>query len=411
MLRSVSVALGCAAFLTGHCARAQTADKPQPTGIMRWFDPSTAPFIPVPEIDVDPNSGTTLGLIPTWLLTDDQDQIRKIIAPDVIYNPNFGVGLRGRMYSFDSNDTQWSVVAGAKQHVEREFDYEYQTGRLRESAWSFTASAIYDRSGTSRFYGIGNGTLSSAETNYTLAQKYVQASIGWNVNHNFQLSYTARLRGLDVEGGALSHVPSIETKFGGLFGLGVGHEILNRFAVIYDTRDDTTVPSRGTQVTAYGGIANGYRVAGFDARQLWTPAPGNTLVAHAASRYMLGKSAVPFWTLSSLGGSDSIVGGTQPLRGFGSGRFYDRNSLSLNAEYRKQVLAMNAIGTYIKIEVTPFLDAGEVFAESRENPLSRLHKVGGVGFRGIASPFVVGFVDIGYGSEGAAVFTGINYPF
>ena len=37
--------------------------------------------------------------------------------------------------------------------------------------------------------------------------------------------------------------------------------------------------------------------------------------------------------------------------------------------------------------------------------------VGGIGFRGIAEPFVVGFVDIGWGGEGAAVFSGINYPF
>jgi hypothetical protein len=44
-------------------------------------------------------------------------------------------------------------------------------------------------------------------------------------------------------------------------------------------------------------------------------------------------------------------------------------------------------------------------------PLSRLHSVGGIGVRGIARPFVVGYVDFGYGNEGLAVFTGINYPF
>jgi hypothetical protein len=46
-----------------------------------------------------------------------------------------------------------------------------------------------------------------------------------------------------------------------------------------------------------------------------------------------------------------------------------------------------------------------------ENPLSGLHPVGGVGFRGIATPFVVGYVDIGYGNEGVAFFSGVNYPF
>jgi hypothetical protein len=35
----------------------------------------------------------------------------------------------------------------------------------------------------------------------------------------------------------------------------------------------------------------------------------------------------------------------------------------------------------------------------------------GVGFRGIARPFVVGYVDVGYGRDGPAVFTGLNYPF
>ena len=45
-----------------------------------------------------------------------------------------------------------------KQHVERNFDYEYQTGRLRNTPLSFDASVVYDRSGTPRFYGIGNNS-------------------------------------------------------------------------------------------------------------------------------------------------------------------------------------------------------------------------------------------------------------
>jgi hypothetical protein len=47
----------------------------------------------------------------------------------------------------------------------------------------------------------------------------------------------------------------------------------------------------------------------------------------------------------------------------------------------------------------------------RDNPIDRLHPVGGVGVRGIAEPFVVGYVDVGMGGEGPAVFSGINYPF
>ncbi len=77
-----------------------------PSGLARWFNPATAPFIPIPEIAVDPDSGTTVGLIPTWIKTDENHQIRQIIAPDVLHNPYFGYGMHARMYSYTSKDEQ-----------------------------------------------------------------------------------------------------------------------------------------------------------------------------------------------------------------------------------------------------------------------------------------------------------------
>ena len=414
-----AAALACAVSCPVAAQIAEPVQPEPPHGLMRWLDPSTAPFIPVPEIDVDPLSGTTLGLIPTWLVTDDQAQIRKIIAPDVLYNPYFGVGARARMYAFPSDDTQWSVVGGLKQRVESEFDGEYQAGRLRDRAWSFSASTVYDRSGIPRFYGVGNTSARAAETNYTLQQEFVQTSVGWNVRHDLQLAYLLRIREVDVQPGTLANIPSIQTRFGQVEGIGRGQESLHRIAVIYDSRDDTTVPTRGGEYVAYGGVAaahgllndSQYSVAGLDARQLWTPRPGNTLVAHAALRYLAGNSAPPFWALSSLGGDQSVVGEAQPLRGFGAGRFYDRNSFSASLEYRRRILSVDAMATHINVELTPFVDVGDVFAHSRTTPFEHLHRVAGVGFRGIANPFVVGYLDFGYGTEGTAIFTGINYPF
>jgi outer membrane protein assembly factor BamA len=120
---------------------------------------------------------------------------------------------------------------------------------------------------------------------------------------------------------------------------------------------------------------------------------------------------VPFWALSSIGGGESVVGGEQPLRGFGEGRFYDRDSFSTSVELRHKVLSIDATTTNVDVELTPFIDVGRVFARNNTFPIDQLHHVYGVGFRGIARPFVVGYVDIGYGSEGVAAFTGINYPF
>jgi len=52
-----------------------------------------------------------------------------------------------------------------------------------------------------------------------------------------------------------------------------------------------------------------------------------------------------------------------------------------------------------------------VFRSSRDFFLDDLHAVGGLGFRGVVRPQVVGFVDIGFGEQGLAAFTGLEYPF
>jgi hypothetical protein len=73
---------------------------------------ATAPFIPVPEIGADPNGGTTLGILPVWLRTNEQDEIDRIIAPDLFHNSHFGWGMHARWYAYSSEDEQWSVVNG-----------------------------------------------------------------------------------------------------------------------------------------------------------------------------------------------------------------------------------------------------------------------------------------------------------
>lgn len=400
------------------------ASQPQegPTGLSRWLNPATAPIIPIPEIDEDPYSGTTLGVIPTYLITNDQGEISKIIAPDVIYNQYFGYGARGRIFSFPSDNTQWSVVGGGKERVESEFDGEYSAGILREDLWSFNASVVYDRDGSPRFYGIGNETHLYRQTNYTDQQKYIQTTLGLNLNRTWQLGYTFRARTVEISPGHLSDIPSIQALYPTTVLRAERQEILNRLFVTYDTRDSVVAPTRGAEWVLYGGAASRagflnaslYSEFGIDGRDFWS-LPGDAVLAvHFALRYMPETNRtrdIPFWALSSIGGDQSVIGGDQLLRGFGSGRFVDRDSSSLSVEYRKRITTIDAFSTQVTLELTPFVDMGEVFHQMGDDPVADLHKVIGLGVRGLALPFVVGYVDVGYGSEGAAIFTGLNYPF
>ncbi len=405
----------------------QSVPKPKPkrksaaasAGLSRWFNPATAPFIPIPEVAADPDNGTTVGVIPTWLKTDANHDISQIIAPDIIHNPYFGYGVHGRIYNYPSTDEQWSVIGGVKQRVERGIDGEYQKGRLRDRRWSVNLSLVYDRDGTPRFYGIGNHSLESNQTNFTEEEELAQALVGFNLTHAWQLQYTLRVRAFDVLPGTLPMIPSIYTLFPNVPGLHTTKELLHRFAIVYDTRDDVTVPTRGMEWVVYGGMASRagilndslYSEAGIDGRVFWPVAEHSILAVHTALRYMPQAQNAPFWALSTLGGSDSLIGGTQPLRGYGAGRFYDRNAFSATVELRQRIGSIAIAATRLELQVAPFVDVGRVFSQSGTLPVSDLHKIAGVGFRGVAPPFVVGYVDVGYGSEGAAVFSGIGYPF
>lgn len=396
-----------------------TPDAPARAGWSSWLNPATAPFIPVPEIAVDPDSGTTLGVLATWVQTDDQHEIRRIFAPDVLHSQYFGYGMHARVYAYPSEDEQWSVVGGIKERVEREFNAEYQKGRTREDRWSFNGSLIYDRDGTPRFFGIGNESPATDETNYVDQQQLAQGQLGFNLTHAWQLLYTAREQVVDVLPGTLARIASIETRFGRILGVGTNDLNLNRLSIVYDTRDDLTIPTRGMEWVTYAGLASRsgifndsmYSEAGVDGRAFWPITPSTIIAAHVALRYLLSSHDVPFWALSSIGGDRSDVGGEQPLRGYGEGRFYDRDSFSTTLELRRRVASFDAIATHVDLEVTPFVDLGRVFARTGTFPVQQLHQVYGVGFRGIARPFVVGYVDLGFGREGLAAFTGLNYPF
>ncbi len=244
------------------------------------------------------------------------------------------------------------------------------------------------------------------------------ASIGRNFTPALQLAYVVRPRYVEVLPGVLRGLPSIGTLFAGLKGIGSEHELQHTAMLIYDTRDSLIIPHSGARYIIYDGFVSraagssvSYSFFGAEARYYRAFGPDVTLAWHAAARYMPSAGNAPFWALSSLGGDRSVTAEREPLRGYGSDRYIDRNMFAGGAELRTRVASFNAFGTRVSLEVAPFVDAGKVFADLGASPFSKLHATPGLALRGVASPFVVGYVDIGFGHGKAAVFSGIDYPF
>ena len=247
----------------------------------------------------------------------------------------------------------------------------------------------------------------------------MQGVFGFNFSKVWQIALTSRVRNADVTAGTLNGIPSIETRYDDILGSGDTNEIINRLAVIRDTRDNASTPSHGSQIVLYGGVASPYGASneslyseiGYDARAYWSLSSRSVLAAYTALRYMPTFRNAPFWALSSIGGDSSEVAGVLPLRGYGASRFYDRNAICANLELRQRAYSFHTGGSVVDLELAPFVDVAQVFGQSENLAFAQLHTVGGIGIRAIARPTVVAYLDIGRGSEGTAVYTGINYPF
>jgi outer membrane protein assembly factor BamA len=97
-----------------------------------------------------------------------------------------------------------------------------------------------------------------------------------------------------------------------------------------------------------------------------------------------------------------VVGGSDDLRGFRPYRFYDNNSLVLNAEYRFE--------TFSGLDTALFVDGGKVFPNYRQFNFSNLEGSAGFGLRFNVRNAVFLRIDVGFSHEGYNVWIKFGGP-
>ena len=372
-------------------------------------------IIPIPEIIVDPNEGTTIGLLPVVLFTNEQDEIRYMLAPDFSYNKTRGFFPRFRLFSYPTPTRRWSVVAGKSTTKDERYLGSFTDRGLWDGRAYVIADVMHERDSTERFYGFGNSSHQSGESNYTNNDTVAQVNPGvWLLPH-LALGYNMRIRRHSLDSGQVSSLPFIETAHPETRGRGDQPAVYwsHRLALAYDSRDDLDIPGHGAFATAYTeaadqtlGSATSFVKFGVEWRDfipLEYRALKGVLALHALLDYVSGSGNTPFWEQSSLGG--------RILRGFGDDRFIDFNRTLANIEFRVPVYSHRLFGVNPQLELAPFFDAGQVFQHVSDSPVSDLHIAYGMGFRVVVRPQIVAYVDLGFGYEGSAVFSGVSYPF
>jgi outer membrane protein assembly factor BamA len=382
-------------------------------------DPNTWPFIPIPEVATDPNGGTTYGLMAVLLNHKPDGSIGSIFAPDVTNNSTLGPGGTFRFLDYPSSDTHWYAIAGGTEHKARNVDLSYSTGRDRQDWWSLDGEFFWEHDPTERFYGIGNQTSSTAESNYTMEQTYLKTILGINITEEFQVGLDTRARYVRIATGAFDSLPYTGTEFPHLKGLDGGSEFFNELVAKYDNRDHVDLPTQGGLYRVFVGMTQrgfgssfSYVRYGAELNRYFPLSQRFVLATHALIEQMPAGNEAPFWALARLGGESSdffVDRSTQ--RGWGTARFTDNNIIGFNAELRTKIFSTQLFDTKGTAELAPFFDMGKVSHDVADNPFIQYHPAGGIGLRAIAEPFVVGYLDLGYAGQGLSIFTGIDYPF
>jgi outer membrane protein assembly factor BamA len=185
-----------------------------------------------------------------------------------------------------------------------------------------------------------------------------------------------------------------------------------RAALIYDSRDSLTAPSRGLFTSLFAeasarllGSSADYVKSGVESIYHWPVIERRVIVVGRGLLEAIdGDPDTPFMVRPSLGGVDS-------LRGFSDNRFFGDARVLLSGEVRARVVRLRLFGVDTEFEVAPFVDVGKVFNTASQFFGKAFEVTPGVGFRGLAPPSVVGHIEVGFSREGPAIFVGLDYPF
>ncbi len=371
-------------------------------------------FFVVPAISTSKNDGQDFGLIVPVLDSDEEGNLRSLLAPMVVHNSFLGVRGTVNYFRYWSGGSQLETVGSYTDEIERKLKFRYQDPGFIEGLFFVDLGAQFFKNATKRYFGLGQTTPEDHETNYTGREIEVHWNFGIHLNDVTRLSVNQRFRDVEIQRGGVDDEPFSKNRFSNDPGMDGATILAHRLVFQYDSRDNLVSPTAGTRFEAFAELAQNferrniddqlYSRYGFDARKLFpSPSKRYIFVARAMLQLSFG-DGIPFFEQSSLGGENN-------LRGFGRDRFIDKHMVAVNVEERMHLMALKMLNVAIELELVPFVDMGRTYNDFEYRQFNDWEVTPGVGFRGIVRPNLVSRVDWGYSREGGAVFAGLSYPF
>ncbi len=369
-------------------------------------------FFPIPIFETDPAAGQRYGVMPTFLWFDKADQLFTIGVGAVTYNPNvvkWG-GFAG-LFFYPSSYERLRLFYQQSQNYEKDYYLQYVNDRWADYKLNVEWELEYVQNPFERFFGFGPDSSESNQTNFVSHLGFAKGRIAYEFWRDVWLQLEERWTHMKMFPHAILSLRDTGTFFAGNPEVRSSNILNHRLGAFWDTRNDRDFPNRGHYLEGFyllgteatNATENFYQGYGLVAKKYISF--GKRFVTLGLFRMEQDFSGdIPFYMQPSLGGE-------QDLRGFVARRFTGKGRILLDLEERILVKQWNMFDVKFDFNIDPFFSVGQVFNRMSDIGFNNLQPVGGLGFRAIAPPSVVGRVDVGVGSEGIEVYTALDYPF
>lgn len=274
--------------------------------------------------------------------------------------------------------------------------------RVTSQRLNFNLEASRHDSPQFDFYGIGIGALKSNRSNFRKEDTLLDFNVEWPVLSHFSPTCGVQQDFLHVGPGTNPRVIATPLKFSAdqAPGLDAQSNYLNAGCTLpLDFRDNPAYPHKGTAIFLGGHRAYAEDHSRFSFNRVSAEAEEyipffnrkRVVVLRANTQFSLhnANQIVPFYMQPTLGGYND-------LRGFRPWRFYDENSIVLNAEYRWEICT--------GFDMAIFEDMGKVFHRPGDIDLTHLQKSTGFGLRFNDQRSMLFRIDTGFSREGFQVW-------
>ncbi|MDG1484063.1 MAG: hypothetical protein P8R54_31010 [Myxococcota bacterium] len=287
--------------------------------------------------------------------------------------------------------------------------------------WRLTVYAAWRVWGNDGYWGIGNGTLRSAEVDpqhyrYRLVQPTTHAVVERPVGARWSLFFA-----LKTKWSAVSAAPDSLLAQQQPYGMGGGLMAQGLTGAIFDTRSPVLNPEEGARLEISGRYGprlsdEGGHFGGpyASARGFTSPAPWVTLGARVMGEWLIGE--IPFYEQVQWGGCRPVsgFGGWETIRGVPFGRWRAPGKAVLNTEVRLRLLEHSLRGASVAWQLVPYGDVGAVFGgegiATADAPELPLHYAVGLGGRVVFDEQFVGRLDVGLGPDPVVVDGAVEEP-